>query len=86
MPNINSKLSVSGNKYTFVTYDGDYRIHVLRHSEPWLIIERGHNAIWALLHECIDAKEELARLKSMIDVDEDDDELFDDHPGIPDSY
>ncbi len=46
-----AKLNVENGKYTFFQPEGDYRIHVLRHGEPWLVIEKGSNAIAALLHE-----------------------------------
>ncbi len=63
--NISYKLPVDSGKYTFIVYEGDWRIHVLRYSEPWMIIEKGHNAIFSLLYEAIEAKDELKALKDL---------------------
>lgn len=84
MPNITYRLPVDNGKYIFLMYSGDWRIHVLRHEEPWLIIEKGYNAIFALLYECIEAKEELRKLKSKLETDDDDDYDTDMHPANPD--
>ena len=45
-----SDVKVQGAKYTFQQPEGDWRIHVLRYGNPWLVIESGHKAIAALLY------------------------------------
>ncbi len=42
-------VTIENGKYTFKTMPGDYRIHVLRHGEPWLILDQGSKAILALM-------------------------------------
>ncbi len=44
-------VETENGKYTFTIPDGDYRVHVMRYGEPWLIIERGCGAIQALIQE-----------------------------------
>ena len=44
-------VTVADGKYTFKTVPDDYRIHVLRHGEPWIILDVGHKAILALMQE-----------------------------------
>lgn len=55
-PEVTEDIQVSGGKYTFEKHEGDWRIHVLRHDEPWLIIEKGHNAISSLMSELGEAR------------------------------
>jgi hypothetical protein len=50
------RIDVDDGKYTFILKAGEYRVHVLRHNEPWLVIEQGTNAVWSLVAELIDAK------------------------------
>lgn len=45
----NMRIRLYGGKYEFRTIEGDYRIECLRYDEPWLMFERGHNAIKALM-------------------------------------
>lgn len=52
-----SKVAVDNGKYTFEVPDGDWRVHVKRHEEPWLVIEQGSKAIAAMASELADAKE-----------------------------
>ena len=59
-------ISVCDGKYTFREPIGDWRIHVLRHRDPWLIIEKGHRAIAALMAEHREALEESAAHKVLI--------------------
>lgn len=68
MSNITYKLPVDSGKYTFLMYEGDWRIHVLRYNAPWLIIDKGHNAIFSLLYEAIEVKEELEKLKKELKI------------------
>lgn len=63
MSNVSHKVDVDSGKYTFIMYEHDYRIHVRRHGAPWLIIERGHNAVFALLMEFIENRKELEALQ-----------------------
>jgi hypothetical protein len=53
---------VANGKYTFRKIDGDWRIHVLRYGEPWLVIEKDHNAIATLLFETERLTEKLKKL------------------------
>lgn len=48
------RISVCDGKYTFVLPLNDYRVHVLRQGDPWIVIEQGCNAIWSLVAETID--------------------------------
>ena len=57
---------VDDGKYIFQQPEGDYKIHVLRHGEPWLIIESGSNAIASLLEEHREALEKLKPVKGMV--------------------
>jgi hypothetical protein len=50
------RIAVADGKYTFLVPPNDYKIHVLRYGEPWLVIEDGSNAIWWLIAELIGAK------------------------------
>lgn len=58
------RLSVEGGKYTFFIPEGDYKIHVLRYDQPWLILEQGSNAIWSLIAELIDARELITSIET----------------------
>lgn len=49
------RLTIDNGKYTFILPEGDYRVHVLRHGEEWLVIEQGSKAIWSLVYDAIDA-------------------------------
>ena len=40
------------DKYTFINYEDDWRIHCLWYGESWIIFEKGHKAISALMLEC----------------------------------
>lgn len=50
-------ISIDYNKYTFFTPVGDYRIHIYRCDEPWLVLEQGSKAICALLCEVEELRE-----------------------------
>lgn len=47
------RFSVEDGKYTFVKPANDYRVHVLRHGDPWIIIENGCKAVFSLLYDAI---------------------------------
>jgi len=49
--NSETSVTIENGKYTFTTMPGDYRIHVLRHGQPWLILDEGSKAILALMQE-----------------------------------
>lgn len=53
-------VTVEEGKYTFRQPDKDYRIHIDRYGEGWVLLEEGSNAISALLYE---HREALAKLK-----------------------
>jgi len=46
-----TSVTIENGKYIFQTAKGDYRIHVLRHGQPWLVIDEGSKAILALMQE-----------------------------------
>jgi len=54
------KLSVADGKYTFSVPDGDWRVHVERGGEPWVVIEAGHKAVAALVMELEDLRRSTA--------------------------
>lgn len=58
------RLTVDDGKYTFFVPPGDYRVHVHRYSEPWVIIEQGCNAVWALVAELIDSRALIAKVRT----------------------
>ncbi len=51
-----TRVTVAEGKYTFIIKTGDYRVNILRYNEPWLTIERGSNAIAALVYELFELK------------------------------
>ena len=53
------KISVSDGKYTFIMKEGDWKIHVNRYNEPWLVIEQGHKAISSLILRVIELEKAL---------------------------
>lgn len=55
-------VTVDDGKYTFLLKEGDWRIHVLRYGEPWLVFDRGTNAIFSLMAELEEAREKLSAL------------------------
>ena len=59
-------VTVDGGKYTFGVPRGDYRVHVARYGEPWLIIEQGSKAIHSLYYELNDARAEILELQKEI--------------------
>lgn len=65
MPNRTHELHVDSGKYTFLMFEGDYRIHIYRQGTPWHIVDKGQNAIFSLLAEAIDMKEELEKLQKL---------------------
>jgi hypothetical protein len=58
------RVTVDGGKYTFFVPEGDWKIHVLRHGEPWVVLETASKAIWSLIAELIDARELAADVES----------------------
>lgn len=58
---------VYDGKYTFVQSDNDYRVKCLRYGEQWMVIEKGSNAINALLYEFSNIKAENKRLKEELE-------------------
>ncbi len=47
---------VADGKYTFIVAEQDYRIHILRHGEPWLVLSAGSGAVLALMLELDQAR------------------------------
>lgn len=62
-PQFSAKVEVNDKKYTFIVPEGDWRVHVLRYGEEWLVIEQGHNAVLALMMEVEELREELDKLR-----------------------
>jgi len=61
---ISTSIKVANDKYEFQYRVNDYRIHVLRYGEPWLIIEKGHKAISALMDLVVELEEKNQKLKN----------------------
>jgi hypothetical protein len=59
-------VTVDSGKYRFFAPEGDYRIHVHRGGQPWLLIEAGHKAILAMMYELADAREKLAEAQRQL--------------------
>jgi len=57
------KITVNDGKYTFIKNDKDWRVHCLRYDEPWMIFEKGHNAISGLIYQYTALTAENKRLK-----------------------
>lgn len=49
-------LEIENGKYTFYIPENDYRVHILRCGEPWVIVEAGSKAIAYLLYELEELK------------------------------
>jgi hypothetical protein len=60
------KITVGDGKYTFVRDDGNYEVRVLRYGEDWLTVERGSNAVMALMYRVQDLEEKLEAAESEI--------------------
>jgi hypothetical protein len=58
-------ISVENGKYTFKTIEGDYRIHVLRFGEPWLVFEQGNKALICLLNDFQELQEKNSALHNL---------------------
>jgi len=69
-------VKIDNGKYTFLVPDGDYRVHVLRHGEPWLIIEQGCSAIQSLIQEV----ERLTTARRFADWHDDDGQILAEGP------
>lgn len=55
-----SDVTDSDGKYRFFVPVGDYKVHVYRHGEPWLVLEQGSKAILGLMMDLELAREKLA--------------------------
>lgn len=62
---------VDNGKYTFIQPEGDYRPHILRYGEPWVVVEQGGNAVLALMYALDEARSEIARLKAELATEQD---------------
>lgn len=51
------RISIENGKYTAFIPAGDYRIHVLRYGEEWLVIEQGSNPIASMMSEIVESRE-----------------------------
>lgn len=56
-------ITVDDGKYTFQTAADGYSVAVLRHGDPWLVIEQGCNAVHSLMYEVERLREEVATLR-----------------------
>lgn len=61
MKEIICKITLNEGKYTFINYKDDWRIYCLRYGEPWVIFEKGHKAISALMWNLEQALEGLIK-------------------------
>ena len=50
------RVDVADGKYTFIYSQHDWRIHIHRHGEPWIVLEQGHKAILPLMQELDDCR------------------------------
>lgn len=57
------QVDVENGKYSFVTMSDDWRIHVWRFGEPWVIIDLAPKAIIVMMGELERAREEISLLK-----------------------
>lgn len=60
------RVKVYDGKYEFVSPSDDWRIHILRYGEPWIILEEGHNAIWQLMFELDELRNEKSQKKILV--------------------
>lgn len=67
------RIAVDGGKYTFSRPEAGYKIHVLRHGQPWVVIGDGSNAVSALMNALVEAnreidvgRREIAKLKTQV--------------------
>lgn len=61
------RISVYDGKYEFVVNPGDHwAVSVLRHGEPWLVIQKGHKAVMQLVDTAIDARAEAKRYRTAL--------------------
>ena len=59
-------MKISLGKYTFRVEDGDYKIHVDRYTSiDWMVFSKGHGAIYSLMAEFIDMREQLRKYQAM---------------------
>ena len=57
------RVKVDDGKYEFFVPEGDYRIHITRCGEPWVVIEAGSKAVFNLMAELEEARERIANLQ-----------------------
>lgn len=57
------RVPADNGKFTFVLKPGNPYVEVLRHGEPWLVIEQGCNAVWSLVYEMNDTRALVAALR-----------------------
>jgi hypothetical protein len=60
------RVPVGMGKYTFISPDNDYQIHVHRYNEPWLEIGPGHKAIYCLMAELDEARKRIVELEKKL--------------------
>jgi hypothetical protein len=60
------RVPVGMGKYTFISSDNDYQIHVHRYNEPWLEIGPGHKAIYCLMAELDEARKRILELEKKL--------------------
>ena len=56
-------VKVYDGKYEFRLPANDWRVHVLRYGEAWLVIEEGHNAISSLVRLAADQGDQILQLE-----------------------
>lgn len=61
------RVPVADGKYTFISPEDDYQIHVLRYNESWLAIGPGHKAIYCLMAELDEARKRIVELEKKSD-------------------
>ncbi len=65
---MSDSVSVEGGKYIFEVPEGDYKVHIKRHGEPWLVLEVGSKAIFTMMCELTTARAELVDARRALDA------------------
>lgn len=60
------RVSIQNGKYTFYTPYKDFRMHIDRYGEPWVVIEAGANAVYWLVAEVEELREKVADLEKKV--------------------
>lgn len=59
-------VKVDDDKYRFYLRNGDYRIFVERHGQPWVVLEAGSKAVLSMLVELLELRERVEELERQL--------------------